>query len=59
MSKPQLLKRKWSEYMTRNVRARESLRKPWRKCAKVRESVGWAPVLILRKCAKVRTAWQG
>eukprot|EP00966_Prymnesium_polylepis_P102810 2381810-Prymnesium_polylepis.1 len=30
MSKPQLLKRKWSEDMPQNVRmARESLRKPW------------------------------
>ena len=40
MSKPQLLvKRKWSEDMTRNVRmSRESLRKPWRKRAKARES---------------------
>ena len=36
MSKPQLLKRKWSEDMTRNVRmSRESLRKP---LAKARES---------------------
>ena len=36
MSKPQLLKRKWSEDMTRNVRmSRESLRKA---VAKARES---------------------
>eukprot|EP00966_Prymnesium_polylepis_P279996 6469100-Prymnesium_polylepis.1 len=40
MSKPQLLKRKWSEDMTRNVwMARESLQKLWRKRAKARESV--------------------
>eukprot|EP00966_Prymnesium_polylepis_P128399 2969666-Prymnesium_polylepis.1 len=39
MSKPQVLKRKWSEDMTRNVRmARESLRQPWRKRDVARES---------------------
>eukprot|EP00966_Prymnesium_polylepis_P310661 7177491-Prymnesium_polylepis.1 len=37
MSKPELLKRKWSEYMTRNVRmARESLAKAVRRRARKR-----------------------
>ena len=49
MSKAQLLKRKWSEDMTRNVRmARESLRKR----AKVRESARRFFALKLRKLRK-------
>eukprot|EP00966_Prymnesium_polylepis_P216451 5010832-Prymnesium_polylepis.1 len=50
MSKPQLLKRKWSEDITRNVRARESLRKPWRKCAKGRERSAGRRCLFSKVC---------
>eukprot|EP00966_Prymnesium_polylepis_P029134 675955-Prymnesium_polylepis.1 len=51
MSKPQLLKRKWSEDFTRNVRmARKSLRKPWRKRARKARSDSFA--LKLRKLRK-------
>ena len=50
MSKPQLLKRKWSEDMTRNVRmSRESLRKLWRKRAKARGEIFALKLRKLRK----------
>ena len=56
MSKPQLLKRKWSEDMTQNVRM--GSRKSAKAVAKARESVRQTSCPKAAKAAKVATFWE-